>query len=76
MTMFNTADLNIPKQAHSFEYEGETVSVWQAPNGRWRCVVDESHIFDGAPISGGPDEDFDTPEVATDAIMAYVDEVL
>jgi hypothetical protein len=61
------------EQEHRFEYRGETIEIWQAPNGRWGWRVDESHIFDGAPISRESGAIFKSPERATDAIMAIVD---
>jgi hypothetical protein len=62
------------EQQHRFEYRGETIAIWQAPDGRWGWRVDESHIFDGAPVTRGyPYAVFETPERATDVAMAIVD---
>jgi hypothetical protein len=61
------------KQEHRFEYRGETVEIWQAPDGRWSWGIDESRIFDGAPISRESGAIFKTPERATGAVMGIID---
>jgi hypothetical protein len=55
-------------------YKGETIQVWQEPNGLWKSGVVALGESEDKFLIFELEEDFDSPESAIDAAMKSVDE--